>query len=243
MLLNGEAIYVKDEINNRLYVAAKDLKSNELILMEFADGELTRIDTNGLKLKPVNIIVNEDSEKLLIVGKKDNLLLDRTNPKNSILMDQPFDTANVIWNPSNNRLFLREGSGSEVAVFDTLTGEKIDRSGTGRAGVKFGKFLASVAFSVVQYNLGYVGVAYGRTSTEMMLNGSEDKLYVINTKTNDVTHFNASDLSDRKAIATGSGTSLIYRHINHDDSLFVLSSNKANIINDKDFTKDLKKVI
>mgnify|MGYP000179483925 CR=1 FL=1 len=47
---------VKDEINNRLYVAAKDLKSNELILMEFADGELTRIDTNGLKLKPVNII-------------------------------------------------------------------------------------------------------------------------------------------------------------------------------------------
>lgn len=157
-------------------------------------------------------------------------------------MDQPFDTANIIWKPSKKRLFLREGSGSEVAAFDTLTGEKIDRSGTGRPGVKFGQFLASAAFTAVGYGYGYIAYAYKLSSTDMMLNVNQDKLYVINSKTNDVTQFNANDLSGRKALATGGGTAFMYQHEDNSDSFFVLSNKKANIISDKDFSmiKQLK---
>jgi len=240
-ITNGKPIYVKDNSNNILYIAAKNIKNNRLILLEFLEGNLTRIDTNEIKLYPKDIIFNEDSEKLLIIGTKDNLLLDRKNPKDSILMDQPFDTANTIWNPSNHRLYLREGSGSEVAVFDTLSGKKISRSGTGRPGVKFGHFLASAAFTAVGYNYGYIAYAYINSSTQMLLNVSGDKLYVINSKTNDVTQFDASNLTGRKAIATGGGTGLIYQNKEYPDSLIVISSKKFNIINDKDFT--LKKQI
>jgi len=241
-ITNGKPIYVKDNSNNKLYIAAKNIKNNQLILLEFLEGNLTRIDTNEFKLYPKDIIFNEGSEKLLIIGKKDNLLLDRENPKDSILMDQPFDTANIIWKPSKKRLFLREGSGSEVAAFDTLTGEKIDRSGTGRPGVKFGQFLASAAFTAVGYGYGYIAYAYKLSSTDMMLNVNQDKLYVINSKTNDVTQFNANDLSGRKALATGGGTAFMYQHEDNSDSFFVLSNKKANIISDKDFSmiKQLK---
>jgi len=240
-ITNGKPIYVKDNSNNILYIAAKNIKNNRLILLEFLEGNLTRIDTNEIKLYPKDIIFNEDSEKLLIIGTKDNLLLDRKNPKDSILMDQPFDTANIIWKPSKKRLYLREGSGSEVAVFDTLSGKKISRSGTGRPGVKFGQFLASAAFTAVGYNYGYIAYAYINSSTQMLLNVNGDKLYVINSKTNDVTQFDASNLTGRKAIATGGGTGLIYQNKEHPDSLIVISSKKFNIINDKDFT--LKKQI
>ncbi|MFK8012146.1 MAG: YncE family protein [Marinicellaceae bacterium] len=236
IISDGKPIYVVDDINNHFYVAMRDVKTNELALMQLIEGQLKRIDTKGLKLYPKDIVFHENSDKLLIIGRKSNVVFDRSNPEQIIEMDLPFDIASTIWKPEDNLLFLREGSGSEVALFDTQSGNKIGRSGTGRAGVKFGKFMASVAYSVAQYSIGYVAFAYGRTSTEMMLNNNQDKLYAINTKTNDVTQFMSENLSGRKSIATGSGTAFIYQHQQHNDSLFVLSSKKATVINDKDFS-------
>ena len=94
------------------------------ILLITKDIERKAIIKNAKNTIPNDLLPGFYTPKLNLSGidadssafRQDNLLLDRTNPKNSILMDQPFDTANVIWNQSNNRLFLREGSGSEVAV-------------------------------------------------------------------------------------------------------------------------------
>ena len=50
-----------------------------------------------------------------------------------------------------------------------------------------------------------------------------------------MTHFNAHDLSDRKAIATGGGTFLVYPGQAADAPLWVFSRKRINQINDERF--------
>jgi hypothetical protein len=188
-----------------------------------------------LKMDPKHMSIDGSFQKAFVRGAKRVATIDLNDLAKHTVTKLPFDTTHHFYNSSGDLLYLKEGSGSEVAVIDVATGELIERSGTGRAGVKFGQFMASVALAGVGANFGYM-VYFGiYSNTGFSLNHDEDKLYVINSKTNDVTHFNARDLSDRKAIATGGGTFLVYPGQADGAPLWVFSNKRINQINDERF--------
>ena len=114
----------------------------------------------------------------------------------------------------------------------------INSSGVGRKSVKFGQFMATVALGAVSgYYTGYISVSYRFSDTAMLLSGNQERLYVVNSKTNDVTLFNARDLSGRKGVATGNGTFGVFQLKDNDSvvdnngNVFVLSPNSVSYFN------------
>ncbi len=106
-------------------------------------------------------------------------------------------------------VYLREGTGSEVGIVDFTNHKLFGDSGTGRASVKFGQFMATVALAAATGGISggsYIGISYYLSDTAMLLSRDQKKLYVVNAKTNDVTIFNAKDLSGKKGVATGKNT-------------------------------------
>lgn len=228
-------VFQINSVKNQLLVAGTRFKGVKLMLHEVVGNELKQIGDTDFKFKPKNMKVDEAFNKLLIMGSGDVATIDLDSPDIYSVTDLPFDTVNSFYNSTGELLYLKEGSGSEVAVIDIKNGKLIERSGTGRKGVKFGQFMASVALAGVGANFGYFVYFAKYSNTGFTLNHQEDKLYVINSKTNDVTHLNAHDLSDRKAIATGGGTFLVHQGKATDAPLWVFSNKHINQINDSTF--------
>lgn len=198
--------------------------------------EATKLASVELRIKPKELSVDERFNRLIIFGKGKLATINLLNPSDNALTKLPFDTADHLFNRSGDLLYLREGSGSEVAVVDVNSGQLIERSGTGRKGVKFGQFMGTLALGAITAGAtGYMSTVVIYSSTGMTLNEKQDKLYVINSKTNDVTLFNASDLTGRDAIATGGGTFLVHQGAGETAPLWVFSGKRINLINDAKF--------
>lgn len=230
-------VFAASQETGQLYSVAADDKGKNIIL-----SELTGTTTNVIQSFPVKridlqeMLVMDDHKQILVKGSDKLVLINLTDGYPYTETKLPFDTANYAYNTHGDLLYLREGSGSEVAVIDVANGELIERSGTGRPGVKFGQFLGSVALAgATGFGLGYMQIVYKRSSTGMILNHPENHLYVINWKTNDVTRFNAADLSNRDAIATGRGTMLVYQSDDTAAPVWVFSNKQITQINDRDF--------
>ena len=227
MLINQE--------KNQLLVAGTSFKGVRLMVHELNGSELSKIGTTDEKFKPRKLSIDNKFNNLLLQGAGDIATLNLDDPTKFTVTDLPFDTVTSMYNSTGELLYIKEGSGSEVAVINVNSGKLIDRSGTGRKGVKFGQFMASVALAGVGANFGYMVYFAKYSNTGLTLNHNEDKLYVINSKTNDVTHFNAKDLTDRKAIATGGGTFLVHQGNDSKAPLWVFSNKRINQINEKTF--------
>ena len=125
----------------------------------------------------------------MVASKGDLVLLDTENHSSSDKLNSPFDIASGFFSNDSNLVYVREGTGSEVAVIDFSSQKILGDSGTGRASVKFGQFLATVALGAATgYYTGYVNTFYRYSDTAMILSRSQKRLYVVNAKTNDVTY-------------------------------------------------------
>ncbi|MCX7553000.1 hypothetical protein OS175_03845 [Marinicella sp. S1101] len=231
-----EPVFAVGEDSGQLMVVTTSEDGKQTFLSRVTGSQTEIIGTYEMKMRPEKMFINEEFNQALIKGKGQIATVQLQNPAVYSVTKLPFDSIMYGYNDSGKLLYLKEGTGSEVAVIDVESGELIERSGTGRPGVKFGQFMASVALAGVGLNYGY-GIYFARYSnTGFTLNHDQDKLYVINTKTNDVTHFNAHDLSDRKAIATGNLTFLVHHGNATDAPLWVFSTKHINQINDQNFT-------
>jgi YVTN family beta-propeller protein len=87
---------------------------------------------------------------------------------------------------------------SKLGILDLEKHQLVAELGTGRGGVKFGKFLGAMALSAAsmgaaQYQAGYAGIGYysvytvAPANTALLLSGDEKHVYVLNTRSNDVT--------------------------------------------------------
>jgi|GEM_PF-5664679 len=228
-------VFAVNPVDDTLYTLLMTDRNRKAQWAAVKANEVTPLAELELKMEPKHMSIDGSFHKAFVRGKKRIATIDLNDLAQLTVSKLPFDTTHHFYNSSGELLYLKEGSGSEVAVIDVATGELIERSGTGRAGVKFGQFMASVALAGVGANFGYM-VYFGiYSNTGFALNHDEDKLYVINSKTNDVTHFNAADLSDRKAIATGGGTFLVYPGQAAGAPLWVFSRKRINQIDDERF--------
>ncbi len=236
-----QPIFAVNSKTGQLLSVRTDKSGKQLILQQFNGNTTSDIGTFDIKMIPQKMYIDDVFDQLLVMGKGKISNIDLNNVSLYAQTKLPFDTANYLYNKSGNLLYLKEGTGSEVAVVDVKSGELIERSGTGRQGVKFGQFMASVALAGVTAGTGYMYIVVKYSSTGMAINHNQDKLYVINSKTNDVTHFSANNLSDRKAIATGGGTFLVHQGSAADAPLWVFSNKQISQINDQSF--ELEKAI
>jgi DNA-binding beta-propeller fold protein YncE len=228
-------VLIINKNNNQILLAGTSFNGVKLMVHELNGSVLNKIGTTDAKFKPNKLNIDNKFNNLLLQGAGDIATLNLDNPLKFTVTDLPFDTVTSMYNSTGELLFIKEGSGSEVAVIDVNSGKLIERSGTGRKGVKFGQFMASVALAGVGANFGYMVYFAKYSNTGLTLNHNEDKLYVINSKTSDVTHFNAQDLSDRKAIATGSGTFLVHQGHDANAPLWVFSNKQITQIDDQSF--------
>ena len=206
-------VFAASEKSGKLYSLTTDEKGKTAIISEVIGTTSQTLKTHPIKkLAPTELLMSDEFDQLLAVQNNRIATFGVNDSDHQAVTKLPFDTANSFYSANGELLYLREGAGSEVAVVDVATGELIERSGTGRPGVKFGQFLGTVALAGVTGGAtGYMYVLVKYSNTGMILNHNQDKLYVINWKTNDVTRFNAADLSNRDAIATGRGTFLVHQ--------------------------------
>ncbi len=233
-----QPIFTINERSNELYSVHTDDRGKKLVLSVINEQTISDMGEFDIKMSPEKMFADDQLNKIMIKGKKRISTIDLNNLSQFTSTKLPFDSVNYFYNKAGNLLYLKEGSGSEVAVVDVNSGELLERSGTGRKGVKFGQFMASVALAGVGANFGYMVYFAKYSNTGFTLNHHENKLYVINSKTNDVTHFNAKDLSDRKAIATGGGTFLVHQGDDTDAPLWVFSNKRITQISDRTFTTE-----
>lgn len=232
----SEPIFDVGPKSKKLLTLTTEERGKAAVLHRLNGVDIESLATLPIKIKPEKMFVNDDFQQVLIKGKGQIATIQLANLPSHTVTKLPFDSIMYGYNDKGTLLYLKEGSGSEVAVIDVKSGELIDRSGTGRPGVKFGQFMASVALTGVGLSYGYGVYFIKYSNTGFTLNHNQDKLYVINSKTNDVTHFNADDLSERKAIATGNSTFLIHHGNQADAPLWVFSGKRINQINDETFT-------
>lgn len=232
---NSLPIFAVGSKSRQLFTLTNQENGKTGVLHKLIGSSIKNLATLPIKIKPEAMFVNEDFQQILVKGKGKIMTIKLSDLPNHSITKLPFDSIKYGYNDNGNLLYLKEGTGSKVAVIDVESGKLIERSGTGRPGVKFGQFMASVAIAGVGLNYGYWVYSARYSNTGFTLNSNQNKLYVINSKTNDVTHFNAHDLSDRKAIATGGSTFLVHQGDAPKAPLWVFSGKRINQINDNNF--------
>jgi hypothetical protein len=235
---NMENVYFVNNFKNKLGFEINQLKDNKI-------DNIARIDTD---IKPVFFAASNKLDRFIVASTSNFILVDTESSKVPKRISSPFDIATGYFSADDSLVYLREGTGSEVGVIDFNQQKIINESGTGRKSVKFGLFMATVALGAASgYYTGYINVSYSYTDTAMLLSRDEQRLYVVNSRTNDVTLFDAKDLSGRKGIATGSGTFGVFQ-LKHeyypeqeDSNVFVISPSSISYFNQ--FSLDIIKKI
>jgi len=221
-----------------IYFVSKSKKGKWLEINHLLDDKINLITHSEIFLEPSSLIVSNQASRFLVAGKGDFLLLDSDTNRQPKKIGRPFDIATGFFSSDDSLVYLREGTGSEVGVVGFEQQKIINTSGVGRKSVKFGQFMATVALGAATgFYTGYIGISYRYSDTAMLLSRNEERLYVVNSKTNDVTLFNAKDLAGRKGVATGNGTFGVFQLNDNyypedkDGNVFVMSPNSISYFN------------
>ena len=221
-----------------VYFVKKSRKDKGMDISQLVNNTIIKLAHSEVDIKPVFLTVSNHLNRFVVASNRNFVLMDIDNSIQSKKIGAPFDIATGYFSSDDSLIYMREGTGSEVAVVDFNQQRVIKDSGTGRQSVKFGQFMATVALGAATgYYTGYVSVSYIYSDTAMLLSRNEQRLYVVNAKTNDVTLFDAKDLSGRKGIATGKGTFGVfqlkskYYPDEKDANVFVLSPRSISYFN------------
>ena len=196
--------------------------------------ELASIDAG--RIKPQKLFYDKTQQHFYVLGKNNSTFFDLSVAQQFGHINNPFDIATGFFSMDGQRVYLREGKGSEVGVFDFASRKMVKESNTGRKSVKFGKFFAqALAATAGAYYTGYFSVTIYKYDTAMLVDGNDKNLYAINPKTNDVTIFDAKTLEGKKAVATGAGTFAVF-HLDNElypdaNEVYVASADKINYFN------------
>jgi hypothetical protein len=221
-----------------IYFLNKDEKSKALQINQLVDDKVVKLAHLQSILKPSFLAVNKQIDKFFVAGEKSYVLVDGTKKTSSDRIHRPFDIVSGFFAKDDSLIYLRQTIGqgnSKVAVIDFDQAKTINISGSGSKVAKFENLVASVASAAVSgYLTGYMYVNYRAAETKMLLDNDENKLYVLNSKTKDLTIFDARDLSGRHSITIGLGAIGVFQI---GSNIFVLGKNRISYFNQSYFEK------
>lgn len=190
-----------------------------------------------LDFKPLWAQLKVDGDNIHMFATGDHQVLKMNiNDKSSYqLISIPDKSDNAIINDSGDLLYYTQASGSNVGLVDFSKNQFINAEKTGRSDVKFGQFIGTFLSAALTAPSGvsiYPTNGLQFSKNFLMLSNNEKWLFALNVKTDDVTIFNATDLSDKKIISTGKKTFQMIQFQNSESlPVVLLSSKMASFIN------------
>jgi DNA-binding beta-propeller fold protein YncE len=236
---------VKGETEYSIIAFAKKKRNTEVSIFKIINGKLKLVASVPIKTAPTKMIVSNDNKNMLFASQSSMTLVKLDELEKNKRIMSPFDVVNGFFSADNSLVYVREGTGSEVAVIDFVNSKVIKDSSTGRASVKVGIFLGNAAINALNLYLGggHVPMEISWTDTKMIMDRDNKRLYVVNTKTNDVTFFENQKLKERIVLATGLGTIGVFQYKkeifpkNEDENVFVIGARSISYFNNS--TNDL----
>ena len=154
------------------------------------------------------------------------------------IVEIPMDATAGIVNKSKDRAYVSTMGNSDIALVDFNTEQFI------AAGISGGlekkdtvstKGLSSYAFSTPNGFKQTPLNGFDRSNNTMLLNHSATRVFAINSNTNDVTSFNADDMSDQHIVQTGLGTFKIVQGTQEEDlPLVVIGMRRVTFLSPSD---------
>ncbi len=215
---SGESYLVWTEIDSlrRLHIARVD-----------AQHQLHTLYTGELSIqRPSHAHFDDERQRLVVVSGQNNLILDVDGDR-VVTGKSPFDADFGQSIDGGERVLIREQTGSEVALLDASDLSLIKRRGSGRGWIKMTHLLTSTIGVTTGLFHGYFFFVYAASNTGVVVDGHERHIYVINTKTHDVSVFNSEDLSDPQMHGLGRSYFLTVFQGHKDAPVVALSQNNA----------------
>lgn len=199
--INDELFYIGNESGESKHLKIAKQRNNEMI-------DITNPDIN-IRLNAGDFYYYDGVLHLVVFAKQAVAKINMTDTTDYQLVKVPIDASGGLVYKPKDRVYLTEENDASVAMVDFKQNKFIAEQNTGDPGRKFGQLLASIAVTALTAPTGYAITplhGFSRSNNKLFLNHAGTRLFAINLKTNDVTSFNADDLSDKHIVATGKGT-------------------------------------
>ena len=222
LIVNEKALYLM----GRSLEKPKYLKIVKLENEEFTDISNTTID---MIIEKFDSTITNDEQIIVLFGEKSVVRFDLLNPEKSSYIATPFKIEGGIVSKNTQRVYVNANFGAQVGLVDFTTGKFVGSDHTGSKGKKVGSALLSLMTMAVTAPTGYMLIPGVKLSQNaLMLSRNQKNLFALNSKTNDVTVFNAHDLSNKKIYPTGKLTfQIIQTGAQQNSPVVVISQNQA----------------
>ncbi len=173
-----------------------------------ADQNITDASPTTIDFKPSSATVAylDEGLTLFATGDKQVMKMSVNDLSKHTIIDIPDQSDNAIINQSGDKMYYTQTNGSKVGLVDFTKGEFIGADSSGRGETKVGQFVASFLTMGLTAPTGIAilpthGLKFSKNI--LMLSSNEKWLFALNLKTDDVTVFNAENLSSKHTIKTG----------------------------------------
>lgn len=191
-----------DEANQFGYFATRQTLSEKGIsLWKVDQGQVELLIETDIQANPEFTMVSEKNGVAVVYCGYSAVILDLAGKSLRHAVELPIEALSGFLNSTGQLAYFRETKGSEVGLLDLLDGKVIDAVPTGDKGTKFLQAMSTVAGVAMAGITGYgFFIIRPGTETAMLTDTNEKNLYVINSRTGDVTVLNAASLARIKVL-------------------------------------------
>ncbi len=222
-----EFIFKQEDI----YLIGRSLTSpNYLKIVKIEDGVFKDISVKKIDAIPEVLKGYQENNELILMifGESSVVKFNILEPKKSIKVETPFKIEGGIVSKDLNKVYVNANFGAKIGLIDFEKNQFVGSDHTGSKAKKVGNVLFNLA--VMAATGAATGVAYAPgfklSSNAMMLSLNQRLLFAINVKTDDVSVFNAENLSNKKIYPTGKRTFQILQARHEEDLPVVIISQK-----------------
>lgn len=220
--LGPEAVMGGSDPDDRVYVLsqAADKKSGRVMVLKRADVVTEYRGPAAAKF----VSISADRKRLYVAGWKEFSIIDLGADKAAPAVESARDPFAVLATRDGRRAFVVSMDGDQCCRITTFDAEAMKQMTSflgGSKGERFGQALAAVALSVASYQAGrsaaqasgggtfyysiYTPTTRGAARGPLAFGPGEQKVYLVDTQTNDVTIVNVADGQRIKTLDAGSG--------------------------------------
>lgn len=233
-------------LSDQIYLIGKSVEPQQYLQVMNFDGD-NFIDVSNtsihMHVETVEAINTKDQQLFIVFGQKSVARFDISNPDQSVHVAAPFKLNAGIINNDNSKAYVRADSGARIGLIDFEKGQFMGHQSTGSKGKKVGQALFSVLVTAAAATKGYMVIPGIKLSNNaLMLSKNQQWLYAINSKTDDLTVFRASDLGEKNIYKVGRNIIQIVQASHQENTpIVIIAGNQATFF-DSETATIIKKV-
>jgi len=233
-------------IDKKIYLIGRSIKKpHYLKIVKFENEVYEDISNTSIDavIETFEATVTSERQILTLFGKKSVVSFDLLNPDKSSSIATPFKIDGGIVSEDAKKVFVKADFGAKIGLADFHTNRFVGYEHTGSKGKKVGNALLNLLTMVATSSTGYVLVPGVKLSKNtLMLSKNQKILFAINSKTHDVTVFDADDLGNKRIYPTGKNAFQILQAGHEDDLPVVIISQKQVTYFDANTGEQISKV-